>query len=143
MKTLLMLVFGLFSLSLAAVAVEDKKEDKKEEKQPIKGQWIKDTDGIEISFHFKTKDQLLIKASAGGNSMTATCKYKVEKDKVSAEVTEVKEEGDFPSKPPKGYKMSFKFKVEKDTAKLEDYEAENKEEVKPIIEGEYKSKKAD
>jgi hypothetical protein len=129
-------LLAMFAFSVTA-------EDKPEEKQPIKGTWVKDADGIEISFQFKTKDQLLVKAAAGGNSMTAVCKYTVEKGKVSAEVTEVKEEGEFPAKPPKGYKMAFKFTVKEDKAKLEDYEADNKDEVKPVIEGDYKAKKAD
>ena len=126
------------SLALAATPAEDKKDE-----QPIKGVWVKDAEGVELSFNFKTKDELILKAKAGGNGMTATCKYTVEKGVVSAEVTEVKEEGEFPAKPPKGYKMKFAFKVEKDAAKLSDFDAENKDEVKAIVEGDYKAKKAD
>ena len=84
-----------------------------------------------------------MKAKSGDNGVTITCKYTVKDGQVSAEVTEVKEMGEFPAKPPKGYKMKFKFKIEKDTAKLSDYEADNAEQVKPIIEGDYKTKKSD
>ena len=131
------------ALALGAARAEDKKDDKE---QPIKGTWTKEADGVTIAFQFKTKDQLVVKASAGGNGATVICKYTVEKDVVKAEVTEVMEEGDFPAKPPKGYTMSFRFKVTKDMAKLDEYKADkpdNTDEVKPIIEGEYKVKKAD
>ena len=138
LTTLVALTALISSLALATTPAEDKKDD-----HPIKGVWVKDADGVELSFNFKTKDELILKAKAGGNGMTATCKYTVEKGVVSAEVTEVKEEGEFPAKPPKGYKMKFAFKVEKDAAKLSDFDAENKDEVKAIVEGEYKAKKAD
>ena len=138
LTTLVALTALISSLASATTPAEDKKGD-----HPIKGVWVKDADGVELSFNFKTKDELILKAKAGGNGMTATCKYTVEKGVVSAEVAEVKEEGEFPAKPPKGYKMKFAFKVEKDAAKLSDFDAENKDEVKAIVEGDYKVKKAD
>ena len=136
-----------FTLSLLAIAVAGffgivQAEDKKDE-QPLKGSWVREAEGIELGFQFKTKDEMIITAKTGANGVTITCKYTVKDGQVSGEVTEVKEEGEFPAKPPKGYKMKFKFKVEKDTAKLSDYEADNAEQVKPIIEGDYKSKKSD
>ena len=135
-------LLALTALALATGRAEDPKDDKKGE-QPIKGTWVKDAEGVDLAFTFKTKDQLVLKAVAGGNSATITCKYTVEKGVVSAEVTDVKEEGEFPSKPAKGYKMKFAFKVAKDVATLSDFDAENKDEVKAIVEGEYKAKKAD
>ena len=124
---------------------EDKKDEPKD--YPLKGRWVKDVEGFELMFDFKTKDQLILKAAAGGNGVIITCKYTLDEkeSRVSAEVTEVKEEGDFPAKPPKGYKFKCVFKLDKEkkTAKLSDYEAENADEVKAVIEGEYKAKKAD
>jgi hypothetical protein len=134
--------FGLFVAAvLGLAATADDKDDKKD--QPIKGNWVREAEGIEIGFNFKTKDQLIVTASAGENGVTLTCKYEVKDGKVSVTVTEVKEKGEFPSKPPKGYEFKFKFKVEKEKATLSDYEAENGEAVKPVVEGEYKEKKAD
>lgn len=137
----LSLMFGFAAFGIA----EDKKEDKKE--APLKGRWSKEADGFEIQFDFKTKDQLILKATAGGNGVIITCKYTFDEkeNRVSAEVTDVKEEGEFPAKPPKGYKFKCVFKIDKEkkTAKLSDYEADNADEVKPVIEGEYKAKKAD
>ena len=136
-----------FTMSLLAIAVAGffgivQAEDKKDE-QPLKGSWVREAEGIELGFQFKTKDEMIITAKTGANGVTITSKYTVKDGQVSGEVTEVKEEGEFPAKPPKGYKMKFKFKVEKDTAKLSDYEADNAEQVKPIIEGDYKPKKSD
>jgi len=139
-------VLSLLVSFTALGLTEDKKEDKKDE-VPLKGRWVKEADGIEILFEFKTKTELILKASAGGNGIIITCKYTLDEkeSRVSAEVTEVKEEGEFPAKPPKGYKFKCVFKLDKEkkTAKLSDYEAENADEVKPILEGEYKAKKAD
>ena len=137
-----------FTMSLLAIAVAGffgtvQAEDKKKDEQPLKGTWVREAESIELSFQFKTKDELIVSAKAGGNSVAITCKYTVKDGVVSAEVKSVKEEGDFPAKPPVGYKMKFKFQITKDTAKLSDYEADNHEQVKPIIEGEYKAKKAD
>ena len=136
-----------FTLSLLAITVAGffgvmQADDKKEE-QPLKGSWVRTAEDLEIGFQFKTKDELIVTAKHGDNGVTITCKYTVKDGQVSAEVTEVKEQGEFPAKPPKGYKMKFKFKIEKDTAKLSDYEADNAEQVKPIIEGDYKPKKSD
>jgi len=131
------------ALALTALLLATGRADDKKDEQPIKGTWVKDAEGVELAFTFKTKDQLVLKAVAGESSVAITCKYKVEKGVVSAEVTDVKEEGDFPSKPPKGYKMKFAFKVAKEVATLSEFDAENKDEVKGIVEGEYKAKKAD
>ena len=138
-------VLGLL-LSLFTVAVADDKKDEKKD-HPLKGRWVKEAEGIEILFDFKTKDELILKASAGGNGVVITCKYTFDEkeNRVSAEVTDVKEEGDFPAKPPKGYKFKCVFKIDKEKkiAKLSDYEADNADEVKAVVEGEYKAKKAD
>ncbi len=133
---------ALTALGLGTAQAEDKKDDKKPA-QPISGTWVKEAEGVELAFAFKSKDQLTLQATVGANSVTVTCKYAVEKGVVSAEVTDVKEVGDFPAKPAKGYKMKFAFKVAKDTATLSDFDADNKDEVKGVVEGEYKAKKAD
>ena len=142
MSRLLLSLFALAALALATGRAEDPKDDKKPA-PALTGTWAKEAEGVELAFTFKSKDQLVLKAVAGGNSIAVTCKYAVEKGVVSAEVTDVKEQGDFPTKPAKGYKMKFAFKVEKDAAKLSDFDAENKDEVKAIVEGDYKVKKAD
>jgi hypothetical protein len=129
------------TLGLVATA-DDKKDDKKD--QPLKGAWVKDHDGAELKFDFKSKTELLVSVTAGDNGVTLTCKYEADKNgKVKAEVTEVKEKGEFPNKPPVGYEFKCVFKIEKDTAKLSDFEAENADQVRDVVEGEYKRKKDD
>jgi len=129
--------FGLF------VTADDKKDDKKD--QPLKGAWVKELDqGGKLTFDFKTKDQLIVTADLGDNGCTLTCKYEADKDgKFKAKVTESKEKGDFPNKPPVGYEFKGTLKVDGDTAKLTDFDAENADQVRAIVEGEYKKKKAD
>lgn len=128
------------ALGLAAPA-DDKKDDKA---QPLKGAWVKDVEGNELKFEFKTKTELIVTVTAGDNGCTLTCKYEADKDgKFKAEVTEVKEKGEFPSKPAVGYEFKGVFKIDKDTAKFTDFEADNADQVRAIVEGEYKRKKDD
>jgi hypothetical protein len=129
------------TLGLSATA-DDKKDDKKD--QPLKGVWVKDHDGGELKFDFKTKSELLVTVTAGENGCTLTCKYEADKDgKFKATVKEAKEKGDFPNKPAVGYEFKGVFKIDKDTAKLTNFEADNADQVRDVVEGEYKRKKAD
>ena len=75
---------------------------------------------------------------------SATCTYEADKDgQVKGTIKEVA--GDAPDKPPVGYEFKFKFKIdaEKKTAKLSDFEGENADGARAIMEGEYKPKKGD
>lgn len=127
---------------VVAVAFSATAEDKKEAPE-LKGAWTKTVEGAELTFKFAAKDKLIVVVEADGKSCTLICKLSTDKDgKHSAEVTEVTNK-DFPDPPAKGYKFAFKFKVEKDTAKLSDFEADNADQVKAIVEGDYKKKKDD
>ena len=128
-------------LGLTAVADDDKP---KKDEVPFKGAWAKENDGFVIAFTFKTKTEGECKVEAGGAGLTLTLKYELKDDKVTAEVTKVEEKGDFPAKVPVGYKMKFTMKKAGDDAvKISDYEADNADEARQIVEGEYKKKKAD
>ena len=130
------------ALALGLTAPADDKKDEKD--QPLKGAWVKDIEGTELKFDFKTKTELIITVTAGDNGCTLTCKYEADKDgKFKASVTEVKEKGDFPSKPAVGYEFKGVFKIDKDTAKLSNFEADNADQVRDIVDGEYKRKKDD
>lgn len=124
-------------LGLAATADDDKKAP------PLKGAWVK-SDGETVTVDFKSKDKLTVTVQVGDNKIVATCKYEADKDgQVKGTISEVA--GDAPDKPPVGYEFKFKFKVdaEKKTAKLSDFEGENADGAKAIMEGEYKPKKGD
>jgi hypothetical protein len=79
-------------------------------------------------------------AFAEDNGVIVTSKYTVKDGLVTAKVTDVEVKGEFKNKPPKGLEVKFKWKVTGETATLDDFEAENLEEAKPILEGEYKKK---
>lgn len=128
----------LFGLTAAA---DDKP---KKDDVPFKGTWVKESDGFVIAFTFATKTEGKCEVEAGGAKLTLTTKHELKDDKVSAEVTKVEEKGDFPAKVPVGYKMKFTLKKgDGDTIKISDYEAENADEARAVVEGEYKKKKAD
>jgi hypothetical protein len=125
------------ALGFAATADDDKKDP------PIKGAWQK-AEGESVSLDFKSKDKLIVTVAVGDNKIVATCTYEADKDGlVKGTIKEVA--GDAPEKPPVGYEFKFKFKVDKEkkTAKLSDFEGENADGARAIMEGEYKPKKGD
>jgi len=127
---------------VVVVAFSATAEDKKET-PVLKGSWSKSVEGAELTFKFAAKDKLIVVVEADGKKCTLTCESSTDKEgKISAKVTEV-DKKDFPDPPKVGYKFAFKFKIEKDTAKLSDFEADNADQVKAIVEGEYKMKKDD
>lgn len=125
----------------AAAPADDKKDD-----FPLKGTWVREAEGLELTFKFKSKTELEVIADGGGAGVTLTCKLEIDGDKLKAKVTEVKEKGEFPAKPPVGYEFKCVFKIDKDSkdmAKLTDFEADNSEQAKAVVEGDYKKKKSD
>ena len=131
--------FGL--LAAAALGLTATADDKKEDMEaPLKGAWAREAEGLTITFDFKSKDELIVTAGAGENGVTLTCKYEVKDGKASAKVTKSVEKGEFPMKPPEGFEFKFKFKIDKDKATRSDFEAENAEAAKAVVEGEYKKK---
>jgi hypothetical protein len=133
-------VFAL-GLGLAALSDDKKADDKKAETKTLKGTWVREAEGIKITFAFK-KDTYTATVAAGDNSVKVTCKYTIDKDGVvKSTVTDVEEKGEFPSKPPKGLEMSFKFTVDGKKAKLDDLKGEGTDAAKPAVEGEYEAMK--
>jgi hypothetical protein len=129
-------------VALTGVAAADDKKDEKKDAPALSGKWIREADGFSLVFGFE-KEKMTIDVTAGDNGLVVTCSYKVDKDgKVTAEVTDVKEKGNFPTKPEKGSKLSFKIKVGEKSATVSDFDAHDSEGAKAIVEGEYK-KKAD
>jgi hypothetical protein len=128
-RTLAVLSAALLGLTAAA----DDKKPKKEAPKHI-ATWEKEADGLTISFAFKTATEGKCVVDAGGAGLVLTLKYELKDDKVSAEVTKVEEKGEFPAKVPVGYKMKFTLKIDG---------ADNADEARAVVEGEYKKKKAD
>jgi hypothetical protein len=136
---MLRLLAAFAAVSLAGLSFADDK--KADDKAPtLSGKWVRDTDDFKLEFGFE-KDKLTIVVLSGENGLTVTLDYKVDKDgKVTAEVTDVKEKGAFPTKPEKGSKLTFTFKAGDKTAKITDFEAPEGDGAKAIVEGEYKKK---
>lgn len=132
-STLALLVLTL------AVGAEDKKDDKKKEKPAkLTGSWSKDIGDGTVTFEFKSKDKLIATLDAGNKKLVVTCEYSVDKDGlVKGKITQSEGDGD---KPQDGYTFKFKFVVDGDKAKLSDYDADNADAVKSLLEGEYKKK---
>lgn len=133
------LLAAFAAVSLAGLAFADDK--KADDKAPVlSGKWVRDTDDFKLEFGFE-KDKLTIVVVSGENGLTVTTDYKVDKDgKVTAEITDVKVKGAFPTMPEKGTKLTFTFKATDKTAKITDFEAPEGDGAKAIVEGEYKKK---
>lgn len=133
----------LACLSIVAVAglgYADDKKDEKKESPALSGKWIREAEGFSLTFGFE-KEKLTLDVTAGENGLIVTCSYKMDKDGVvTAEVTDVKEKGNFPTKPEKGTKIKFKIKADDKKATVSDFEAPDAEGAKAVVEGEYKKK---
>jgi hypothetical protein len=124
------------ALLLNPVTADDKKDEKN--KAPS---WERESNGVDLRFEFG-KDTLKLMAFNGENGAIVSCKTTTDKDGVvKATVTAVEEKGDFPAKPKVGFEFSFKWKADGDKANLSDLKGEGLDDVKAILEGEYKKKK--
>jgi hypothetical protein len=141
----LAVMFAFCSLAFGSLpaGADDKKDDKKDEKKetlPHLGQWSREVENFGLNFKFE-KEKMTVDVTVGENGITVICSYTIDKDgKVSGEVTEVKEKGNFPTKPEKGSKITFKIKVDDKKATISDFEVPDGEAAKAVVEGEYKKK---
>lgn len=134
--------------ALATLLANARADDAPKKDWPFTGTWTKSSaEGVELSFSFRAKDEYVLTAEVGDAQLKATCKYAYDKDKkrVRSVVTKTETKGDFPQHLEKGFVMLFKLEVAKDgsAAKLTDYEADNADVVRDIVQGSYKAKKAD
>jgi hypothetical protein len=138
-----------FALALAALTLsfsggftDDKKDEKdKKDKPAFAGTWTRESNGLDLKFEFIGKDMLKMSAMVEDNGVIVTTKYTVKDGVITAKVTDVEVKGEFKNKPPKDLEVKFKWKVKGDTATLDDFEAENLEQAKEVLEGEYAKKK--
>ena len=127
------------ALALAAFGLSPvRAEGKKEKDKPTT--WVREAGDITLTFEMG-KDTGKFTIAFGENSCVITSKLKVEKDTVTSEVTDVEVKGDFPVKPKKGDKITFKWVVKDDVATLTELTGTGAEEAKGAVEGEYKKKK--
>jgi len=127
-----------FVLVLAAPMMADDKVDAKK----LKGKWERETEGVKLAYEFKsdTSMKALLTPQGADKPIVVEIDYTLDKDGVlSAVITDVKaEEG--AGGPAKGDKFTFKVEVGKETLIVSDYKGIGDENVKKLVEGEYKKK---
>jgi len=128
--------FLLSAFALAAVALSAGADEKKDPKATTT--WVREINGVDLKFVIG-KDDATFNVFAGENGVIVKAKLTKEKDVVTAEFTDVEEKGNFPNKPKKGDKISFKWTVKDGVATLA--ELTGADDAKEIVEGEYKLKK--
>ena len=127
-------------VTFAGFGYADDKKDEKKDAPAMSGKWVREAEGFSLTFGFE-KEKLTLDVTAGENGLIVICTFKMDKvGVVTAEVTDVKEKGNFPTKPEKGTKIKFKMKVDGQKATVSDFEAPDAEGAKAVIEGEYKKK---
>ncbi len=129
--------FAVVLVASAGSVAQNGKKDKKATGPT--GVWTREAGGLEVKFDF-TGGKSPFKATVlkGDDGFTATCKYDVKDGVVKAEIAAVEEKGSFPNLPPVGFEFGFKWKSDGDTAELSDLTGDDVENVKPLVEGEYK-----
>jgi hypothetical protein len=126
-------VAAVFATSFAAA--DDKKDAAK-----LSGSWVREAEGFVLKFEFLKDEKAKVHVSAGDNGIVVSATFKQEKDDVTLTVTKVDEKGEFPAKPKVGAELKFKLKVDGKKATLSDFKADDAEQAKPIVEGEYSKK---
>src|SRR5215831_8094646 len=129
LKHRVVLACGLLALACLAATADDKKGDK----PALSGTWGKKDGELKVEF----ADKGVMKIAPHGDSavIAIVCDYTVEKEGlVKAKVTgfEGKEEAKkhVAEKVPVGTEFSFRWKVKKDTAKLDDLKCGKLEQLK-------------
>jgi hypothetical protein len=132
-----------FAVALVASAGPAAGDDKADKKSALSGVWTREAGGLDLKFDFTDakKGTFKLTAVGGENGVVLTCKYAVKSGAVKAAVTAVDEKGTFPNKPPVGFEFAFKWAAKGDTAELSELTGENIDNVKPVVEGEYKRAK--
>ena len=124
---------ALVALTGGSVAAEEKDKDKATA-------WVREVGEITLTFEIG-KDTAKYTVSFGGNGVTVNAKITRDKDVIKSEVTDVEVKGNFPNPPKKGDKLSFKWVVKDDKAKLSELDGDNVEGAKDVVEGEFAEKK--
>jgi hypothetical protein len=131
-------VFALLTAGLLVVPAAADEKDKKEEKA-LTGSFTRKAGEFDFKMEFKKDKVLVFHVTTGDVGCVMTSKYALEKDGVfKCEVTEFEKKGDFPVSKDKGYKFSFKLKIEDKKVTLSDLEGDDiNPDQKEVVEGDY------
>jgi hypothetical protein len=129
-------VFALLAVGSLAVSAPDK--DKKEEKA-LTGSYTRKAGDLDLKIEFKKDNVMVYHVTIGEVGCVMTSKYTREKDGVfKCEVTDFEKKGDFPASKDKGYKFTFKLKIEDKKLVLSNLEGDDiAEDQKQAVEGDY------
>lgn len=133
MRRLVWIISATFIFATPAFA-EDKVDAKK-----LKGSWTREVESFEITYKFKDDKtmQAIVGQSGGDQRIVVDIEYTLDKDgKLTGTVSKV----DGNDGPQIGEKFSFKIEFGKDSIKICDFEGIGDDNVKRLIEGEYKKK---
>jgi uncharacterized protein (TIGR03066 family) len=133
-------ILSLLALVMVGLSTSVRAEDKKE--ATLSGVWSKEADGATIQFDFSKPGKVVVTVLAGDASITLKGKYTLEKDVVKATIDDVEKKNEFPADVNKGYKFSVKVVVKDNKATLSDFTAENADDARGIVEGEYTKKES-
>lgn len=132
--------FALTALFVAAggSSAQDAKTDKKADGPS--GVWGREVGAVELTFDFTDAKKQAFKLTVmnGDNGVVVGCKFEVKDGVVRAAIKDAEEKGNFPNRPPVGFEFTFKWKATGDTAELSDLTGDGIDNVKPVVEGEYK-----
>jgi hypothetical protein len=119
---------------LTARAADEKKASK------LDGTYSKSAGGMDVTFEFKGDKVGVVLVNGSGDGVGVDATFTIDEKgllKGTVEKSEKKGNGAGDG-PPKGDKFSFKVVVTKDGIKISDLESNGGEEVKQLVEGDYK-----
>src|SRR5262245_35571681 len=123
-------------LAFAVPALADGKVDAKK----LKGSWLREVQGTKLLYKFKdeSKMEALLTPAGADKPIVVSVDYTIDKDGVlSGLITKVDNNGD-QGGPQQGDKFSFKIEMGKETLIVSDLKGVEGEQVKQLVEGEYK-----
>jgi hypothetical protein len=117
--------------------------EEKVDAQKLKGSWIREVDGFEIIYKFKDEKKLqaTVGQSGADQRLTVEIDYALDKDgKLTGTITKIESGDGGGGHAQVGQKFTFKITLGKDSIKISDFEGVGDDNVKRLVEGEYKKK---
>lgn len=136
-----MRLLSIALLCLGGLVVSLHAEDKPKEKAKdaaLTGTYTRTAGDLDLKLVFLKDGMAEYHVAIGDANCVLTCKYKVEKDVYSFEVTEFAKKGDFPVVKEKGYKFSMKLAKGDKKLTVSEFKGDDVDDgAKAAIEGDY------
>src|SRR5262245_46416261 len=113
--------------------------DEKIDAKKLKGSWLREVQGTKLLYKFKddTKMEAHLTPAGADKPIVVSVDYTIKDGVLSGLITKVDNGGD-QGGPQQGDKFSFKLEVGKETLIVSDLKGVEGEQVKQLVEGEYK-----